>query len=274
MSLRSFSFVVVLSFTSSNSAEMLSREQLACCASILLAFASIVRFGYRIPLRQSHCFSSSVVPVLLSAFQRLLFLQFLPQSGATRRHRFDEQWSGFRASWSNSGYSAATRISGVRDSRSQKRTRSSVGRVIVVSSTNLRTIGQSLSRCVFARTKSSIPSFVNKFASSIVVRCSHRNRNPRCSFQPLIFVITSNRISEHFRMVSNESESHAHDRESPVFGGTAIHFAWSSSSWPNLADRIVLRFGENDDVAVPTKLGRAVEHARLTAHKQVPNPVA
>ena len=31
--------------------------------------------------------------------------------------------------------------------------------------------------------------------------------------------------------------------------------------------------GDNDDVTVPAKLGRAVEHAGLSSHKQVPHPL-
>ncbi|MEM1226134.1 MAG: hypothetical protein AAGJ40_10565 [Planctomycetota bacterium] len=40
-----------------------------------------------------------------------------------------------------------------------------------------------------------------------------------------------------------------------------------------LQAREIVFVSKNDDVAVPTKLGPAVKHARLTAHKQVPNPV-
>ena len=35
--------------------------------------------------------------------------------------------------------------------------------------------------------------------------------------------------------------------------------------------RKIVFIGENDNVTIPTKLGRAVEHASLTAHQQVPN---
>ncbi len=33
-------------------------------------------------------------------------------------------------------------------------------------------------------------------------------------------------------------------------------------------------FCQNDDVAIAAKLRRAVQHASLTAHQQVPNPMA